>query len=153
MSVSACKKLFFLTPGGHSWLIPLTLCLSMELRKSRSVWSEIPPWTIRIFPSITVAMGRRLKTSWNSWRISRPWVCKQARTVILKKSAVTVTKLQSAYWVVDIKKKKSDWRHVFGLYLVLLHDFLCEPVSEKRKQHTFKPWYSILLVFMVNLDR
>lgn len=82
MSVSACKKLFFLTPGGQSWLIPLTLCLSMELRKSKSVWSEIPPWTIRIFPSITVAMGRRLKTSWNSWRISRPWVCKQARTVI-----------------------------------------------------------------------
>lgn len=114
MSVSACKKLFFLTPGGHSWLIPLTLCLSMELRKSRSVWSEIPPWTIRIFPSITVAMGRRLKTSWNSWRISRPWVCKQARTVILKKSAVTVTKLQSAYWVVDIKKKKNQ---TDGMYL------------------------------------
>lgn len=52
----------------------------MVLRKSRSVWSEIPPWTIRIFPSMTVATGRRLKTSWNSWRISRPWVCKQPQS-------------------------------------------------------------------------
>lgn len=44
------------------------------LRKSRSVWSDIPPWTIRIFPSMMVAMGRRLNTSWNSWRISQPCI-------------------------------------------------------------------------------
>lgn len=76
---------YFYSYNGVEWtdmccLYPLTLCLSMELRKSKWVWSEIPPWTIRIFPSMTVATGRRLKTSWNSWRISRPWVYTQLKT-------------------------------------------------------------------------
>lgn len=84
-----CRRPPFSKSHDCHWLITargqrsstLTLFLSIELRKSRSVWSEIPPWTIRTFPSMTVAMGRRLKTSWHSWRISRPWVCRQNRSV------------------------------------------------------------------------
>lgn len=113
-----------------SCLFPLTLCLSMVLRKSKSVWSEMPPWTIRTFPSMTVATGRRLKTSWNSWRISRPCVCTQSHTVSN-----------------HMQNERLSCVHVWTLlYLVLLHDFFCEPISETttHKHHRYRTYQYLI---------